>query len=212
MNASPMVNELAAALSHAQAMMESAKKGSVNPHFHSKYADLANIVEAIRQPFAAHGLSYVQLPQPTGPEEVAVETVLLHASGQWISSVFAIPVSKPDAHGRMSALTYCRRGALAAMAGIAPDDDDGNAASGADAPKRPARAAAPETPDEDDAPAPRRTTPDQESPACPACGQHTLRPSKYERGGWYCSKPHGGCGKAFKALPAVATTDDEIPF
>lgn len=129
MNRSEQINELAAALAMAQGQMEGAKKDSDNPFFKSKYADLASVVDAIRGPLAEHGLAYVQLPIPTERDEVQVETVLLHASGQWIASIVTVPVTKQDAQGYGSALTYARRYGLQAMAGVAAEDDDGNAAA-----------------------------------------------------------------------------------
>jgi ERF superfamily len=129
MNKSDQINELAAALAKAQGEMKTAIRDSVNPFFKSKYADLASVVEAIRGPFAEHGLSYVQLPIPTEGDWVQVETVLMHASGQWISSIVDVPVAKGDAQGYGSALTYARRYGLSAVCGVAPEDDDGNAAA-----------------------------------------------------------------------------------
>lgn len=129
MNKSESINELAAALAKAQGQMEGAKKDSENPYFKSKYADLASVVEAIRGPFAEHGLSYVQLPLPAEGDWVQVETVLMHSSGQWISSIVDVPVAKGDAQGYGSALTYARRYGLSAICGVAPEDDDGNAAA-----------------------------------------------------------------------------------
>ena len=128
---SEAINELAAALAKAQGQMEGAKKDADNPFFKSKYADLASVVEAIRGPFAEHGLSYVQCPDACEGEEVAVDTVLMHASGQWISSRTVVPVTKKDAQGYGSALTYARRYGLQAIAGVAAEDDDGNAAASA---------------------------------------------------------------------------------
>lgn len=131
MNKSEAINELAAALAKAQGQMEGAVKASTNPFFKSRYADLAAVVNAIRGPFAANGLSFVQLPMPTEGDRVSVETMLLHASGQWISSVVDVPVAKGDAQGYGSAITYAKRYGLQAMAGIAAEDedDDGNAAA-----------------------------------------------------------------------------------
>jgi len=128
MNKSENITELAAALAKAQAVIEGAVKDKANPAFRSKYADLGACWDAIRQPFAENGLSVVQLPA-RGEGCVEVETVLMHSSGQWLSGTFAIPVTKADAHGVMSATTYARRGALMAIAGIAPVDDDGNGAT-----------------------------------------------------------------------------------
>ena len=129
MNKSENITELAAALAKAQAVIEGALKDRENPAFRgTRYADLGSCWDAIRGPLTANGLSVVQLPM-RGEGCVEVETILLHASGQWISGTFAIPVIKADAHGVMSATTYARRGALMAIAGIAPVDDDGNGAT-----------------------------------------------------------------------------------
>ena len=132
MNKSESVAELAAALAKAQGQMKGAIKDSANPFFKSKYADLASVVEAIRAAFSANGLSYIQTVEPSEKDEVRVETTLLHASGEWIScGVLSLPVSKVDAQGYGSALTYARRYSLSAAVGVAPEDDDGNAASAA---------------------------------------------------------------------------------
>lgn len=129
MKTSNTIAELAKALSAAQAVMAGARKDSENPHFRSRYADLASVWEACREALTSHGLSVVQATDTSDRQEVVVITTLLHASGEWISSTIAVPVQKNDAQGYLSALTYARRGALAAMVGVAPEDDDGNAAS-----------------------------------------------------------------------------------
>ena len=132
MNKSESIAGLAAALAKAQGQMKGAIKDSANPFFKSKYADLASVVEAIRAAFSANGLSYIQTVEPSEKDEVRVETTLLHASGEWIScGVLSLPVSKVDAQGYGSALTYARRYSLSAAVGVAPEDDDGNAASAA---------------------------------------------------------------------------------
>jgi len=129
MNKSESIAGLAEALAKAQGAMKGAVKDSANPFFKSKYADLASVVEAIRSAFSANGLSYIQTLEPSDKDEVRVETTLLHASGEWIScGVLALPVSKHDAQGYGSALTYARRYSLSAAVGVAPEDDDGNAA------------------------------------------------------------------------------------
>lgn len=129
MNKSEQINELATALSKAQGELENASKSSNNPHFRSKYADLAEILNTIRPVFSSHGLAVTQCPSFEGGV-ASVETVLMHSSGQWISSVISAPCSKQDAQGVGSAITYCRRYALAAVAGIAQEDDDANSAVG----------------------------------------------------------------------------------
>lgn len=129
MEKSEQINELASALSKAQGAIKGALKDTANPFFKSKYADLSSVWEACREQLAANGLSVAQMPceSETG---VMVETVLMHASGQWISNRFTMPVAKQDAQAVGSAITYSRRYALAAMVGVAPEDDDGNAATG----------------------------------------------------------------------------------
>ena len=130
MTKSESIKELAAALAKAQGVMKGALKDSANPFFKSRYADLASVVEAIRAAFSANGLSYIQTVEPSEKDEVRVETTLLHASGEWIScGILSLPVSKIDAQGYGSALTYARRYSLSAAVGVAPEDDDGNAAS-----------------------------------------------------------------------------------
>lgn len=131
MNRSETIGELAKALAKAQGEIKNAIKDSENPHFRSRYADLASVVDAIKGPLSSNGIAYVQTTQepPEGYQGVCVETTLLHVSGEWLSGILLLPVSKVDAHGVGSALTYCRRYALAAITGVAPEDDDGNAAA-----------------------------------------------------------------------------------
>ena len=128
------INELGAALAKAQAVIEGALKDTANPFFKSKYADLSSVWDACRKPLTDHGLSVTQMPTEA-ENGIGVETTLIHSSGQWISNTFTMPVSKADAQGVGSAITYARRYALAAMVGVAPEDDDGNAATKA-APKK----------------------------------------------------------------------------
>lgn len=138
MNKSDQLNELAAALAKAQGEIENASKASQNPHFKSRYADLAEVLNTVRPVFAKHGLSVSQFPSYEGGI-VTVETILLHSSGQWMSGSISAPVSKQDAQGVGSATTYCRRYSLAAVAGIAQEDDDANSAVGHAPRQQPAR-------------------------------------------------------------------------
>jgi hypothetical protein len=126
---SESIAQLADALSKAQAEMEAAKKDSANPFFKSKYADLASVWDACRGPLGKYGLSVCQMPE-TGEGVIAVHTMLMHSSGEWISSELRMRPIKDDPQGLGSAITYARRYALAAAVGIAPEDDDGNQASG----------------------------------------------------------------------------------
>ena len=132
MNTSEQINEIAAALAKAQGAMRPAIKDSVNPAFRSKYADLAANVEAARGPLAANNLAVVQ-EVTTVERGVAVATRIIHASGQWIQmDPLTVPLSKQDAHGVGSAVSYSRKYALGAALGLVADDDDGNAATGQD--------------------------------------------------------------------------------
>jgi len=115
---SEQIAELAAALAAAQGMMENAVMNRVNPHFKSKYADLAAIFDAARKPLSANGLAIVQTIG-----DGVLHTRLLHTSGQWIASEHPLPMSgRPQEIG--SALTYARRYSLSALIGIAADEDD----------------------------------------------------------------------------------------
>lgn len=129
-NMSGIGPDLFAALSAAQGEIEGAAKGKTNPHFKSKYADLASIWDACRAPLSKHGLCVIQRPAPCESGHVAIETVLAHKSGQWIGGTLVMRPAKADPQGIGSTITYARRYALASMVGVAPDDDDGNAASG----------------------------------------------------------------------------------
>lgn len=135
MQKSEQINELAAALAAAQGEIENASKNAANPHFKSKYADLAEVLNTVRPVFSAHGLSITQFPA-FADGLASVETVLLHKSGQWMSGTASAGVTKQDAQGVGSAITYLRRYSLAAVAGIAQEDDDANAAVGSGGKKR----------------------------------------------------------------------------
>jgi hypothetical protein len=119
---------LFAALAAAQLQVENAIKGNVNPHFKSRYADLAEVLNTVRPVFARHGLSILQSTAFDG-DNVSVTTTLAHAEGGWVSSCASCVPARVDAQGVGAATTYLRRYALAAMAGVAQEDDDGNAAS-----------------------------------------------------------------------------------
>jgi hypothetical protein len=126
----PATHELMAALAKAQAEMDNAPMNSENPHFRSKYADLASIRNATIPALSKHGLSLHQVTRIDGSGMVLV-TRLGHASGQFIDSVYPLPNSnKPHEMG--SAITYARRYSWAAICGIAAEEDeDGNAANDA---------------------------------------------------------------------------------
>lgn len=124
-----MSAKVSAAFVKAQAEIEKASKDKTNPHFRSKYADLGAVVDAIKPALEKHGLAFMQKFHEN-PDGVAVETIIIHESGESFSNgVLHVPATKRDAQGYGSAATYCRRYSLQAAFGVAPEDDDGNAAS-----------------------------------------------------------------------------------
>ena len=129
------IGKLASALAKAQAMLKGASKDSENPHFKSKYADLASVWDACREALTKNDIAVIQ-PLSGGPDTITVTTILVHSSGEMVSSALTLKPNQPDAQGMGSAATYGRRYGLAAMVGVAPEDDDGNAASGKE-PKAP---------------------------------------------------------------------------
>jgi hypothetical protein len=127
MTTSESINEIAAALAKAQASMKNAALNKVNPHFKSKYADLAGIRDAVVPELAKAGIAMVQAVD-VGGDSIVLRTRLLHASGQWIESVCPVAFTG-DMQKMGSAITYARRYSLSAICGIAADeDDDANAA------------------------------------------------------------------------------------
>lgn len=125
--------EIPKALANFTTEAENASKNKNHPQFRAKYADLAEILNTVRPVLSKNGLSVIQAPSfiPGNNAEkglVTVETVILHTSGEFISSKISAPISKNDAQGVGSAITYCRKYGLSAMLGIAQEDDDGNAA------------------------------------------------------------------------------------
>jgi hypothetical protein len=128
MKTSTSITKIAPALLAAQRAMTAATKGAENPHFRSKYADLATIIEAVKGPLNNAGITFMQSPQgdATG---VMVETMLLHESGEWLADTVYLPVPQqtPVAYG--SAITYGKRYGLQSLTGLPSEDDDGEHAS-----------------------------------------------------------------------------------
>lgn len=143
---------IAAALVKAQKEFGPALKTSSNPHFKSRYADLAACVEAVVEAFNNNGIFLMQ-PTHDCDDGVIVETLFIHESGEQMSSgKLHVPAGKRDAQGYGSALTYARRYSLMTACGIAPEDDDGNSAS---------------KPKPAPAPAPKPAAPPAEKPRTP---------------------------------------------
>lgn len=148
---SSSIGSLATALAIAQGKITGARKDSENPFFSSKYADLASVWDACREALSDNGLSVVQTFEPGKPitikwtvtdkdsgeitayevesMELVINTLLLHSSGEWIKSKLVLTPRDATPQSAGSAITYGRRYLLAAIAGIAQVDDDGNDAS-----------------------------------------------------------------------------------
>jgi hypothetical protein len=142
------LTKLAPALVAAQAEMKAVGMDATNPHFKNKYASLDAIITSVRPVLAKHGLAIVQgatVPMTTdvgGLVGFAVETMLIHSSGEWLTNTAIMPISKADPQGAGAALTYGRRYSLSALLSIATDeDDDGTAASAPRATRAAARPA-----------------------------------------------------------------------
>ena len=112
----------------AQTEMGKALKNASNPHFRSQYADLGNVLEACMKPFNDNGFT---VTQPSGRNEFGdyVSTNITHVTGMAFQSKVYLVIEKQTMQGLGSAITYARRYGLLQMAGIAPEDDDGNEAS-----------------------------------------------------------------------------------
>lgn len=124
-----MSAKVSAAFVKAQAEIEKASKDKTNPHFRNKYADLGAVVDAIKPALEKHGLAFLQKFHHDD-KGITVETIIIHESGETLSNgTLNVPASKMDAQGFGSACTYARRYSLQAAFGVAPEDDDGNAAS-----------------------------------------------------------------------------------
>src|SRR3990172_7760244 len=144
MQKSESIGKLAEALAKAQSKIKSAKKTADNPFYRSKYADLDAVIEASRDALAENGLAIIQPVEMEG-DFYFIETMLLHSSGEWISSRLKITpmkqvkdsgwVPSPDPQSIGVAISYGRRYAYQAMICGAAEDDDGNAASGLDGKK-----------------------------------------------------------------------------
>lgn len=136
MNQSGSIDELVAAMAEAQKDFGPVLKKNANPAYRgSKYADMASVVEATQESLAKHGLVIIQFPvTEVAAQQAGVSTVIAHKSGQWMESSYMLPAlmqgNRFDAQSCGSAFTYARRYAYLAACGVAPEDDDGNAAAG----------------------------------------------------------------------------------
>lgn len=119
------INELASALSVAQGELRDPEKDTQGYNY--KYADLPSTLQTIRPVFHKNGLSFTQLPSGGDDNFVHITTRLMHTSGQWMESTFSMSIETKKGMSFMqcvgSTLTYARRYALQAVAGIAADED-----------------------------------------------------------------------------------------
>ena len=125
----PIGPKIAAAFVKAQSQFGKALKTSTNPHFRSKYADRSNCVEAVIGALNDNGIGLMQRTYEC-KDGVLLETIFVHESGEVLEcGMLHVPASKMDAMGFGSALTYARRYSILTATGLAPEDDDGIAAS-----------------------------------------------------------------------------------
>tara|TARA_B100000530_G_C15935213_1_gene478762 strand:+ start:6647 stop:7333 length:687 start_codon:yes stop_codon:yes gene_type:complete len=123
------VKGIATALAKAQLQMGKAKEKSSNPHFKSKYANLASVMDACMEALNSNGIAVIQPIETETENGLSVTTVFIHGeSGESLHNHVPLVVSKNDMQGYGSAITYARRYGLMMMAGLATEDDDGNAA------------------------------------------------------------------------------------
>lgn len=125
---SPSIGKITAALIEAQKELDGVAKDSTNPHFKTDYASLLAVWKEAKGPLNKNGIAVVQIPSVHGSDQVLI-TVLAHGSGEWFKGTYKCTPVKADPQGMGSAVTYARRYSLMAMTGLAPEDDDGNAAS-----------------------------------------------------------------------------------
>lgn len=131
-----------AALAAAQVIMGKALKDTSNPHFKTKYADLSSVMAACLPALNANGIAVIQ-PTIDVDGKFFVETILVHVSGDCVKCRVPLLIGKNDMQGYGSAVTYARRYGLMSMAGIAPEDDDGNDAAKLDPRDEPVRETGP---------------------------------------------------------------------
>ena len=123
------MKQIAAAFVKAQKSFAPALKTNTNPAFKSKYVALDGCIEAVIDALNSNGIALMQ-PTHEDATGVTVETLFVHESGEVMSGgKLHVPADKQNPQGYGSALTYARRYSLMSSCGIAPEDDDGNAAS-----------------------------------------------------------------------------------
>lgn len=134
MNSSESVKNIAQALNKAQSEMGAVVKGSDNPYYKSKYADINDVIKTVKEVLNNNGITYLQplkVIEVAGEKVTVVETLLLHTSGEYLSSeTEVVQKDKNDPQKYGAAITYSRRFGLQSIVGLPAEDDDGNSASG----------------------------------------------------------------------------------
>lgn len=136
MRTSEQIDKISPAFLTAQKAIKFAVKDAQNPHLKNRYADLPSVIDAVKQALNESGIAIIQTAGDLVDGKMVLSTVLMHESGQWFRSDTTMPLTKQDAQGYGSAVTYARRYALSAMTGLYQDDDDGNAASNVGQPRQ----------------------------------------------------------------------------
>ena len=190
MKKSEQVGELVTALAKAQAEFTPALKDSKNPYYNSKYADLASVIGAVRPALNKNGIILTQDLSADLDRQVAIVKTSLYCGEQFFEIEIEAPAkgqSKKDEQSGTpgikfdvqtigAATLYLRRYSVAAICGLAAEDDeedDGNSL------------------DNDNNPIQKKTL-------CPNCGKDTIIKGKPEYGGgWVCYSKKGGCGAKF---------------
>lgn len=185
------IGKLAEALAAAQSGFGHIKKertariASSKGEYSYRYADLSDVLEAVRMPLAKNGLALLQ-PMTWQEEHPWLVTRLVHASGEWIESLYPLATyDRPQEMG--SAITYARRYTITALLGIAAEeDDDGGAAQRSESTDRRTASAS--------------SARSGKAPACPTCGStKDAMPSKFGDLPWYCK----ACKKAYTDTASV---------
>ncbi len=128
MKTSESITKIAPALLAAQKAVGNATKNAKNPHYRNSYADLAAVIDAVKDAFNTSGITIMQPLEESRDGQCFVTTRLVHESGEWIEATASAPMPKSDPQGVGSATTYLRRYGLAAMACIHQQDDDAEGA------------------------------------------------------------------------------------
>lgn len=120
-------NALLKALVDAVAETPEVHADSVNPFHESNYASLNAHLSLVKPIFAKHGLAIIQCPYGNSGG-IGITTKIIHREGGSMEFDAFIPVNDGvKAQEAGSIYSYLRRYSIAAVAGIATDDDDANA-------------------------------------------------------------------------------------